>query len=257
MRSESGGAPDDLRIVGLRTGSHFVQTLCYTAGIAKLSNYRRTGQITNGTIMTPMYHITHGRNLASIIKAGGLWCDAQLVAQSLDPLGIAHQHIKERRKQRDVPCAAGGTLADYVPFYFAPRSPMLYAIHRGQVAGYDGGQTGVLHLVADVETVATSGCVWAFTEGHAEIAFTEFFTDLRFLSAIDWAIMSETYWYDTDEDGDRKRRRQAEFLIHRFCAWTLITEIGVINQRVADRVRSMLEGAAHQPAVTVQPGWYY
>lgn len=92
--------------------------------------------------MTPIYHITHGRNLAAIIAAGGLWCDAQIAARGLTPLGIAHQHIKERRKQRIVPCAAGGTLADYVPFYFAPRSPMLYAIHSGYVERYDGGQSG-------------------------------------------------------------------------------------------------------------------
>lgn len=207
--------------------------------------------------MTPIYHITHGRNLAAIIAAGGLWCDAQIAARGLTPLGIAHQHIKERRRRRVVPCAAGGTLADYVPFYFAPRSPMLYAIHSGHVEGYDGGQAGVLHLVAEAETVAESGCVWAFTEGHAEIALTKFFTDLDFLSAVDWAIMKEIYWHDTDEDGDRKRRRQAEFLVHQFCAWELITEIGVINRQVADRVRAILEPAAHQPAVTVRRNWYY
>jgi hypothetical protein len=207
--------------------------------------------------MTQIYHITHGRNLEPIIAAGGLWCDAQIAAHGLTPLGIAHQHIKERRKERQVPCAAGGSLADYVPFYFAPRSPMLYAIHNGYVEGYTGGQSSVLHLVAEAETIAASGCAFAFTEGHAEIAWTEFFTDLAFLSAVDWVIMKETYWHDTDEDGDRKRRRQAEFLVHQFCAWELITEIGVINSQVADRVRAFLEPAAHQPAVHIRRNWYY
>ncbi|NJM08582.1 DUF4433 domain-containing protein [Candidatus Gracilibacteria bacterium] len=207
--------------------------------------------------MTPIYHITHGRNLNAMIAAGGLWCDAQIIARGRSPLGIAYQHIKERRKQRQVPCAVGGTLADYVPFYFAPRSPMLYAIHSGFVEGYEGGHGGVLHLVAEAETVAASGCVWAFTEGHAEITLTEFYTDLRFLSAVDWAIMRETYWHDTDEDGDRKRRRQAEFLVHQFFAWELIGEIGVINRQITDRVRTILDGAAHQPIVTVRQGWYY
>lgn len=207
--------------------------------------------------MTPIYHITHGRNLASIIEVGGIWCNTQITTRGIASLGIAHQHIKERRKQREVPCAPGGTLANYVPFYFAPRSPMLYAIHRGHVKGYDGGQSRVLHLVTEAETIAASGCSWAFTEGHAEIAWTEFFADLCFLSEVDWAIMKERYWHDTDEDGDRKRRRQAEFLVHQFCAWELITEIGVINRQVADRVRAMLEPLAHQPVVNVQRGWYY
>ncbi len=69
--------------------------------------------------------------------------------------------------------------------------------------------------------------------------------------------MKETYWHDTDKDGDRKRRRQAEFLVHQFCAWELITEVGVINRQIADRVRAILEPAVHQPAVTVRRGWYY
>lgn len=207
--------------------------------------------------MTPIYHITHERNLPSIIAAGGLWCDIQIAARGIAPLGIAHQHIKDRRSQRIVPCAAGSTLADYVPFYFAPRSPMLYAIHKGAVDRYTGGQAGILHLTAEAETVAASGCIWAFTDGHAEMALTAFFADLDSLSAVDWGIMQDTYWRDTDEDGDRKRRRQAEFLIHRFFAWELITEIGVINSQVADRVRALLASAAHQPVVTVRRTWYY
>jgi hypothetical protein len=208
-------------------------------------------------LMTLIYHITHGRNLATIIDSGGLWCDAQIGAHGIVPLGIAHQHIKERRKERQVPCAAGGTLADYVPFYFAPRSPMLYAIHSGHIEGYSGGQAGVLHLVAEAETIISSNYMWAFTEGHAEIAWTAFFTDLGFLSAVDWGIMKEMYWHDTDEDGDRKRRRQAEFLVHQFCAWELIIEIGVISRQAAERVRALLEPAAHKPAVTVRRDWYY
>ncbi|MEO1609407.1 MAG: DarT ssDNA thymidine ADP-ribosyltransferase family protein [Pseudomonadota bacterium] len=33
-----------------------------------------------------------------------------------------------KRKHRNVPCIPGGTLSDYVPFYFTPFTPMLYNI---------------------------------------------------------------------------------------------------------------------------------
>lgn len=193
----------------------------------------------------------------SILTEGGLWCDVQIRARGLQPVGIAHQHIKERRTLRVIERGPGGTIADYVPFYFAPRSPMLGAIHTGRVSGYTGGQRAVLHLVAQAEAIAATPCDWMFTDGHAEIALSQFYTDLAQLTVIDWAIMREKYWRDTDEDGDRKRRRQAEFLIHRFCPWTLITEIGVFDQRVAGRVRELLAHASHQPEIRVRRDWYY
>jgi hypothetical protein len=71
--------------------------------------------------MTYIYHITHIDNLPRIITAGGLRCDRLRMQNGETVLGIAHQHIKDRRAKRLVPVAAKGTLADYVPFYFAPR----------------------------------------------------------------------------------------------------------------------------------------
>ena len=134
---------------------------------------------------------------------------------------------------------------------------MLYAIWRGAVQGYRGGQLNVAHLVASVEQVAEERLQFAFTDGHADMAFSQFFADLAALDQVDWQIMGATYWNDTQEDGDRSRRRQAEFLVHRFFPWTLITEIGVMTQGVAQAVQGMLQNAAHQPHVTVRRRWYY
>lgn len=207
--------------------------------------------------MTPIYHITHLDNLPAILEQGGLWCDRESAQRGLLKVGIAHAHIKERRARRKVPVAAGGTLADYVPFYFAPRSPMLYAVHRGQVVDYRGGQSAVVHLVATAESVAASETPFGFTDGHADMALSRFFSDLADLKNVDWKMMRETYWNDTEADGDRKRRRQAEFLMHRFFPWPLVTEIGVINKAVAEKVTHALGKASHQPVVSVKSGWYY
>jgi len=77
------------------------------------------------------------------------------LGQGLESVGIAYQHIKDRRARKRVPAGPGGTVADYVPFYFAPRSPMLYAITRGLVPGYDGGQSSVVHLVTSTDAVVS------------------------------------------------------------------------------------------------------
>ena len=207
--------------------------------------------------MTPIYHITHIRNLSNIIQDGGLWCDQVVMERKLAYVSIAHQHIKERRAQKQVPCAPGGTLADYVPFYFAPRSPMLYVIQRGDVQGYTEGQRPILHLVSSAEAVRAAGIPFAFTDGHAEMDISRFFTDLRDLTEIDWNIMQATIWRDTLQDGDRKRRRQAEFLAHQFFPLTLVDKIGVYNLKVAQQVMALFAASSHKPTIIAEPAWYY
>jgi len=207
--------------------------------------------------MTAIYHITNIRNLQNILADGGLWCDRIVAERNLAHVCIAHQHIKDRRAQKQVPCAPGGMVADYVPFYFAPRSPMLYSIHHNYVEGYKGGQSAILHLVASVEEVVREGLVFTFTEGHAVMDISHFYNNLRDLDKINWDIMDSRYWYDTIQDGDRKRRRQAEFLVHEFFPFTFFDSIGVINQTMARQVTGLLQPLVKKPVVQVVPAWYY
>ena len=74
---------------------------------------------------------------------------------------------------------------------------------------------------------------------------------------IDWELMESKYWHDTDEDNSRKRRRQAEFLIHKFCPWRLVREIGVMNNDVKIKVQERLQHLDNQPVVKIRYDWYY
>ncbi|TRU73790.1 MAG: DUF4433 domain-containing protein [Microcystis viridis Mv_BB_P_19951000_S69] len=206
---------------------------------------------------TSVYHITHIRNLPSILEAGGLMATNSLRRQRINYVDIAYPGIQDRRAITRVPCGAGGVLHDYVPFYFAPRSPMLYTIHKGNVESYREGQAPVIHLVCAAEAIEAAKICFVFTDGHAVMGYTDYFDELQDLAAIDWEIMEAKYWADTDEDGDRKRRRQAEFLIHQFCPWTLIEEIGVISHDIKGKVEEMLGNERHCPPVKVCSDWYY
>ncbi len=208
--------------------------------------------------MTRIYHITHVDNLTAIVAAGCLWCDNQRPARAPGAVSIAHQHIKDRRAARAVPIDPGGTLADYVPFYFAPRSPMLFAIHRNKVDGYNGGQRPILHLVSTVKTVDDLGLPFVFSDGHAEILFSEFSSDPADLERlIDAEVMQSNYWNDTMEFPDRKRRRQAEFLVQRRFPWSAVRKIGVHDDQVRRQVEVILRTTEHKPEVAVEAGWYY
>lgn len=207
--------------------------------------------------MPAIYHITHIRNLPLILQYGCLWCDNEKAARQLNPVGIAHEHIKRRRAARNVPSSHGGTLADYVPFYFAPRSPMLYTIHRGNVEDYREGQGPVLHLVSSTERVIENGLPFTFTNGHAEMLTSSFFEDPTDLDKVDWQIMKATFWNDTSDDGTRKWRRQAEFLVYNHFPVKFIAGIGVFSKQVADSVKQILAETGHQIQVAERRNWYY
>ena len=214
--------------------------------------------------MPSIYHITDIRNLPGILAGGSLCCDRLREEKGLQVVGIAHQHIKDRRKRRAVrnlagaTLAAGGTLWDYVPFYFAPRSPMLYAVRQGLVAGYPDGQREILHLETSTERLQATEKPFAFTNGHAEMAISDYCDDLsRLNDFVDWSTIKGIYWNDTAAEPDRKRRRQAEFLIHESVPWTAIERIGVLDNKMAEEVESALQSSSHRPLVVVASHWYY
>jgi ssDNA thymidine ADP-ribosyltransferase, DarT len=207
---------------------------------------------------TSIYHITHLRNLQSIIDAGGLMAKSTLDRQQINYADMAHQSIQYRRATVQVPCGAKGVLHDYVPFYFAPRSPMLYTINMGNVPGYQEGQNPVIYFVCEAESILSTGIEFAFTDGHAIMGYSSFYNDLNVLgNVIDWDLMQDKYWRDTEDDPNRKCRRQAEFLVHQFCPWHLIREIGVINPQMKGKVEELLQNVNYCPPVRVYSSWYY
>jgi hypothetical protein len=200
-------------------------------------------------------HITCVDNLAPILAADGVLAYNRLHGRRW--VSIADLGIQDRRGRKVVPCGPGGTLHDYVPLYFAARSPMLYRISRGGVEGYTGGQEAVIYLVTTAQAVAEAGCGFVFTDGHGIMELSQFFDDLAHLDRIDWQVMRAQYWRDTDEDPDRSRRRQAEFLVYERLPWRLVHEVGVKTERMRRRVEKELTGASPKPPVLVRRGWYY
>jgi hypothetical protein len=171
-------------------------------------------------------------------------------------VSIAYQDLKLKRSTWPVLVGPGGTLADYVPFYYAPRSPMLYVIAGGYVSGYGGGQAEVAHLVVEADALAARGD-FAITDGHAATALTQQFDDYARLDHIDWDVMRATYWRDTDDDGDRKRRRQAEFLARESVPFAAVEQIAVMTESLAELVDGALADASHRPHIVVRRDWYY
>ena len=148
---------------------------------------------------------------------------------------------------------------EYVAFYFGYLSPMLFQLKTGRVTGYDEGQDPLIYLVSNAQSIADAGIPFVFSDGHGIAAFTDWYDDLSQLGKVDWEMVYQHYWADKPDDMDRQRRKQAEFLVHNFCPWSLIQEIAVINQSVKMQVENIIDGfkAEMRKPVIVRPGWYY
>ena len=207
-----------------------------------------------------IYHITHVRNLPQIVQAGVLWSDAKRIQLRLNCDVVGMSHIKQRRlREIQVKCHPGTHVGDYVPFYFCPRSIMLYILHMGNHPdlNYREGQRPIVHLQADLEAVVAwaeqQRRRWAFSDRNAGTFYANFYAGLTQLDEVNWAAVAETDF----RDPRIKEGKQAEFLLHKSFRWQLIQKIGVCNDRMAEQVRQVLAGTNHRPEVAVEPDWYY
>lgn len=207
---------------------------------------------------TFIYHITHISNFPAILRDGFLWCDAERVRRKYRTENIAYEHLKQRRFTTAVPVGKQGFLADYAPFYFCNRPPMLCAISSGRVNGSKETQFNVIYLVSTVEKVIREDQrSWCFSDGHGVDKLTEFYNDPTKLGNIDWKIIESWSWKDTLLDNDRKRRKQAEFLVYQSFPIEWIEKIAVYDQEKKESIESMLAQFPYKMPVTVEKKWYY
>jgi hypothetical protein len=209
--------------------------------------------------MPKIFHITHVDNLASIVGGGYLLSDAAMRARGGPPATIGMNTIKARRLALPVPPHPGTQVGDYVPFYFCPRSVMLYLIYRGNhpELGYRGGQGKVLTLEADLHATvawaAAQGRRWAFSLSNAGAGYAEFRASLAQIDEINWRAVASTDF----STPDIKEGKQAEFLLHERFPWSLVTSVGASSVAVRNQAIEILTGAPHRPPVNVCPDWYY
>lgn len=207
-----------------------------------------------------VYHITHVDNLRDIVADGGLLSDADMIARGGPPRAIGMSGIKRRRvEELEVDRHPGTKVGDYVPFYFCPRSVMLYVIHcaNHRELTYRDGQGAIVHLEADLHAVVQwaeeSDKRWAFSLSNAGAYYTEFLSRLDELDQLDWEAITATDF----RPAEVKERKQAEFLLHGRFPFELVERIGVRSADIQARAATALAGARHRPPIEVRQEWYF
>ena len=211
-----------------------------------------------------IYHIVPIDRLPSIVEYGCLWSDREVTRRGITGTTIGMNSIKERRlNELTLNSHPGLYVGDCVPFYFCPRSVMLYFIHKGNrpELTYRGGQGPIVHLEADLrQAVAWANereRRWAFTSSNAGSYRFDDYKDLAHLDKINWDAVRTNWWSGSGIEDIVKESKQAEFLFERSFPWELVSRIGVRSQHIRNQVKSAIEGSTHRPRVKIRQRWYY
>ena len=204
-----------------------------------------------------IYHIVHINRLASIVADDYLWCDARMTTKAPSGTSIGMNRIKHWRRKNVLNSHPNVHVGDCVPFYFCPRSIMLYVISQANhpELEYRGGQDPIVHLEADLRQTVTwanrqKRC-WAFTTSNAGSLFFDDYADLADMDKVDWNAVHARDWKAGKEG------KQAEFLVEDSFPWEMVARVGVNSKEIYAKVQRVLHGARHRPTVEVLPDWYY
>ncbi|HEX8755157.1 MAG TPA: DUF4433 domain-containing protein [Steroidobacteraceae bacterium] len=205
-----------------------------------------------------LYHIAHVDRLPSIVADQCLWCDREVVRRAPPGTTIGMSTIKQRRlTELRLASHAGLFVGDCVPFYFCPRSVMLYLICQGNhpELSYRGGQGPIVHFEADLHAVVewadAQSRRWAFTLSNAGARYFEDRSSLGQLGEIDWNAVHARDWRQC-KDG-----KQAEFLLELSFPWHLVERIGVLSPATYTSALNAQPANGHRPPVEIRPEWYY
>ena len=208
--------------------------------------------------MTLIYHIAHIDRLANILRSGYLYSDSAMQGIEGSGTDIGMPEVKERRRSKPIPCHSGLAVGDCVPFYFCPRSVMLYILHKGNHGKlkYAGGERPIIHLEFDAEAVTEwanrNGLRVSFTDENAASATAVFKADVSQITGLDWGAIGATDWRGC------MREKQAEFLVESRVPSSLVQRIGVIDSDVCEAVKGVLwDAGVPEIPVDVVPEWYY
>jgi hypothetical protein len=201
-----------------------------------------------------IFRITHKDNLPWIL-GNGLHCRN---SNSRDPsfVKIGMTDLIDKRNTWVVPRKPGGTLSDYVPFYFTPRSMMAFNIHTGRnVRQRDNAE--IIILVTSLLHLRQQGVPFLITDKHACANNTYYSSDLADLSRIDWKILQNSDFSRNNDDPDKTNRYQAEALVHKHMPLDALLGVACCDDRQKAEVDALMFKHKVNFQVRVQRGWYF
>jgi hypothetical protein len=201
-----------------------------------------------------IWRIVHRNNIPWILDHGLVCANGANLDPNFAPIG--NRDLIARRTHRIVPIPPGGTLSDYIPFYFTPFSPMMYNIYTGRSVPRQAN-SDICMLVSTLPWLQQMNIPFVFTDRHAYTQLAYFSGDIRELDKIDWGLLQTRNFARNPDDPEQIERYQAEALVHRHVPIAGLTAIVCYTESIkADLERLVAE---RELTLTVQalPNWYF
>ena len=202
-----------------------------------------------------IFRITHRDNVSWIL-GHGLHCKN---SNATDPryVAIGNAELIDRRARRAVDREPGGTLSDYVPFYFTPYSPMLYNIKTGHGGIRQRDNEEIVILVSSLRKLSAMAVPFLFTDRHAYLAAAQFYSDLERLDQVDWRILQTRDFSRDPDDLGKFERYQAEALVYRHMPIDALAGMVCYNHSTASELKELVAKQRLEIPVIVRPGLYF
>ena len=120
---------------------------------------------------------------------------------------------------------------------------MLLNIKTGYRGVQQRSQSEIVYICLHIEDVINACSAWCFTDGHAKDRLTTYYNRIADLAHVDWTTVADRYWKSTEEDPDKMRRKQAEFLVKGHVPAECFSGVIVHDDTAATRVKSIEEKA--------------
>jgi hypothetical protein len=203
-----------------------------------------------------IFRIEHVDNLAWNIEKGFLYSRN---SGEVNPtfVDIGNPDLIDMRSHRIVPVAPGGTLSDYVPFYFTPSSVMMLNIITGQGGVPKRPKSDIVIFVSSLHKLRETGLQFLFTDRHAYPNDARFFSDIESLDQVHWEILQKRDFKGEDGYFNKQSHYQAEALIYQQVPMSAILGICCVSAIVKEQVETILEGLGSTLPVYRRPEYYF
>jgi len=203
-----------------------------------------------------IFRIVHVANVPWILEHEGLFC-RNSPQQDPNYVNIGSIELIDKRSRRVVPVPPGGTLSDYVPFYFTPFSMMMYKIKTGHGGITKRNNQDIVIFVSSIHRLRELGVPFLFTNQHAYPPNTDFYETVEALSVIDWPLLQSKNFKTDDADPGKQLRYQAEALAHEHVPLNALLGIVCYNDEVKQRIEAMLQARGQNISVKTLTKWYF
>lgn len=203
-----------------------------------------------------IYRLVHWQNVEHILRHG-LCCRGHELAQA-EYIEIGHRQLIVDRHEYPVKIEGYGTLGEYIPFYFAGHSPMLYIIKEGHLGVVRRPQNDLVYIVSSHQTIHGAGLRYFYTNMNAKIHLAKHYNDEAVFHELNWGVINSRHWNNQNGDG-RKDFKQAEYLVHNYMPVQCIEEIVVYSEQRRENFQQMVQnlGLAIPVRVDNQRTLYY